>query len=389
MLSNNSQVGVARSGYFPQINASAGEEFRSSPLTDNIRAARSGYIFGATGTWAIWDMGATFGRVKQASAILEESKATLDDDVRQVELEVQQAYSNLYREGIRSKATAKNVEQATEALRLATARLDAGAGTQLEVLDARTQLTTAQSLRLQALYTYNAAVADFDRATATEVKYSACVDEPGTRRNCALLPSLRRRRSRHRFRSMVIAPRRRLRVPGRRSRARLQSSVLSIETFPALDRVGCIHGFVGRVSGIELSHDKAAVLENLDKVHRQARQILGLGDRKFITVRQVHGDKIARVDSVPAGDHCFEGCDGLISNQRDVCLGVYVADCCAVYLVDRDARAIGLVHSGKKGTALGVVRSAVDIDAARSLELTSGDLIAQLSPVHSAAALRD
>ena len=41
-------------------------EFLSSPLTDNIRAARSGYIFGATGTWAIWDWGATFGQVKQA-----------------------------------------------------------------------------------------------------------------------------------------------------------------------------------------------------------------------------------------------------------------------------------------------------------------------------------
>ena len=181
VLSNNSQVGVARSGYFPQINASAGEEFRSSPLTDNIRAARSGYIFGATGTWAIWDWGATFGRVKQARAILEESKATLDDDVRQVELEVQQAYSNLIQGRELIQSTAKNVEQATEALRLATARLDAGAGTQLEVLDARTQLTTAQSLRLQALYTYNAALAEFDRATATEVKYSACVDEPGTR----------------------------------------------------------------------------------------------------------------------------------------------------------------------------------------------------------------
>ena len=181
VLSNNSQVGVARSGYFPQINASAGEEFRSSPLTDNIRAARSGYIFGATGTWAIWDWGATYGRVKQARAILEESKATLDDDVRQVELEVQQAYSNLIQGRELIQSTAKNVEQATEALRLATARLDAGAGTQLEVLDARTQLTTAQSLRLQALYTYNAAVAEFDRATATEVKYSACVDEPGTR----------------------------------------------------------------------------------------------------------------------------------------------------------------------------------------------------------------
>jgi outer membrane protein len=181
VLSNNSQVGVARSGYYPQINATAGEEFRSSPLTDNIRAARSGYIFGATGSWAIWDWGATFGSVKQAKAILEQSKVTLDDDVRQVELEVQQAFANILQGRELIKATEKSVEQAAEALRLATARLDAGAGTQLEVLDARTQLTTAQSNRLQALYTYNAAVAEFDRATATEVKYSVCVDEPRTR----------------------------------------------------------------------------------------------------------------------------------------------------------------------------------------------------------------
>jgi outer membrane protein TolC len=181
VFSNNAQVVVARSSYFPQINALAGTELRSSPLTDNIRASKTGYIFGATGTWAVWDWGATFGKVKQAEAILEQSKVTLDDDVRQVELEVQQAYANILQGRELVKATEKSVEQADEALRLASARLDAGAGTQLEVLDARTQLTTAQSNRLQALYTYNSAVAEFDRATATEVKYSVCVDEPRTR----------------------------------------------------------------------------------------------------------------------------------------------------------------------------------------------------------------
>src|SRR5689334_10843610 len=181
VLSNQAQVAVARSGYFPQITALAGTELRSSPLTDNIRASRTGYIFGANGTWAIWDWGATFGAVKRAKAVLEESKVTLDDDVRQVELEVQQAYANILQGRELVKATEKSVEQAAEALRLASARLDAGAGTQLEVLDARTQLTTAQSNRLQALYTYNSAVAEFDRATATEVKYSVCVDEPRTR----------------------------------------------------------------------------------------------------------------------------------------------------------------------------------------------------------------
>jgi outer membrane protein len=181
VLSNQAQVGVARSTFFPQINASAGAEFRSSPISDALHNTRSGYVIGATGNWAVWDWGATYGRWKQAKVLLEQSKITLDDDVRQVELEVQQAYSNLIqgRELIQSQE--KNVEQATEALRLAQARLDAGAGTQLEVLDARTQLTTASSTRLQALFTYNSAVADFDRVTATEVRYSLCLDEPHTR----------------------------------------------------------------------------------------------------------------------------------------------------------------------------------------------------------------
>ena len=159
----------------------------------------------------------------------------------------------------------------------------------------------------------------------------------------------------------------------------MRSSVLPIETFTALERAGCVHGFVGRVAGIELSHDKAVVLENLDKIHRQAREILGLDNRKFITARQVHGNKIAVVDSPADSDHCFEDCDGLITNQRDVCLGVYVADCCAVYLVDQNARAIGLVHSGKKGTALGVVRNAVT-SMREEFGITSDDIIAQLSP---------
>ena len=182
VLSNAEQVRVARSGYFPQINATGGSEVRSSAFTDNPRDVSSGYIFGATGTWAIWDWGATYGAVKQASAVLEESKITLDDAGRQVELEVQQSDSNLKQSAELVHATQESVGQAEEALRLASARLSAGAGTQLEVLDSRTQVTLAQSNRLQALYAYSAALAEFDRVTATEVTYSNELDEPNTRR---------------------------------------------------------------------------------------------------------------------------------------------------------------------------------------------------------------
>jgi outer membrane protein TolC len=181
VLSNAEQVKVARSGYFPQISATGGTEVRSSAFSDNPRDVSSGYIFGTTGSWAIWDWGATYGQVKQARAVLEESKITLDDAGRQVELEVQQQDSNLKQSAELVKATEESVGQAEEALRLASARLSAGAGTQLEVLDSRVQVTQAQSNRLQALYNYSAALAEFDRVTATEVVYSNELDEPKTR----------------------------------------------------------------------------------------------------------------------------------------------------------------------------------------------------------------
>lgn len=181
VLSNAAQVSVARAGYFPQFNVTASEDFRSSPISENISAVRSGYVFGATGSWAIWDWGATYGSVKQARAVLEESKITLDDANRQVELEVQQQDSNLKQSAELVKATEESVGQAQEALRLASARLSAGAGTQLEVLNSRVEVTQAESNRIQALYNYNVALAEFDRVTATEVVYSNELDEPKTR----------------------------------------------------------------------------------------------------------------------------------------------------------------------------------------------------------------
>jgi outer membrane protein TolC len=181
LLSNSEQVRVARAGYFPQINVTAGEDFRSSPVSENINAVRSGYVFGTTGSWAIWDWGATYGAVKQATAILRQSQITYDDAVRQVELEVQQADSTVKQSAELVKATEESVGQAEEALRLASARLSAGAGTQLEVLDSRVQVTQAQSNRLQALFNYNAALSEFDRVTAIEVVYSNELDEPKTR----------------------------------------------------------------------------------------------------------------------------------------------------------------------------------------------------------------
>jgi copper oxidase (laccase) domain-containing protein len=154
----------------------------------------------------------------------------------------------------------------------------------------------------------------------------------------------------------------------------------SAEQFSALGALpNIIHGFTLRVPGIEMSHDKTEALARLDGVHREIRRQHGLGSAPFITAQQVHGHRIAVVSGAINGDKCFQSCDGLITNQRGVCLGIYVADCCAVYLIDQRFGAIGLVHSGKKGTELGVVPNAIE-SMAEHLGSRPADLVVQLSP---------
>jgi hypothetical protein len=157
---------------------------------------------------------------------------------------------------------------------------------------------------------------------------------------------------------------------------------LPFEQFPALSSIGIRrHVFTQRIPGIDVSHDKAEVLKRLDSAHREIRNAIGIGDWLLITAQQIHGNKIAVVDSCSRGPvgREFSSCDGIITNQRGAALGVYVADCCAVYIVDAKTSAIGLVHSGRKGTELGVVTNAIN----QMIECFGSDpanMIVQLSP---------
>ncbi|MFN2477375.1 MAG: polyphenol oxidase family protein [Chthoniobacterales bacterium] len=158
-----------------------------------------------------------------------------------------------------------------------------------------------------------------------------------------------------------------------------ENRAVQFEQFPALVRKHTAHAFTQRVTGIDVGADKVEALRRLDHVHREIRDTLGLGGAPFITAQQVHGSGIAVVDEPVTGDRCFNDCDGLITNQPGLCLGIYVADCCAVYLVDPVRAAIGLVHSGRKGTELGIAPAAVDL-MAEKFGSVPNDLIVQLSP---------
>ena len=162
---------------------------------------------------------------------------------------------------------------------------------------------------------------------------------------------------------------------------------LPFEQFPASSAIKiCRHVFAQRISGIDVSHDKAGVLERLDAAHREIRDATGFGDWPLFTAEQIHGNNIAIVDRAVASAVLsgvdrreFPACDGIITNQRGVALGIYVADCSAVYIVDPKTPAIGLVHSGRKGTELGVVTNAITQMIER-FDSDPADLVVQLSP---------
>jgi copper oxidase (laccase) domain-containing protein len=155
---------------------------------------------------------------------------------------------------------------------------------------------------------------------------------------------------------------------------------LPAEHFSALQAVpGLVHGFTLRVPGLEMSHDKAEALARLDGIHREIRRGHGVAALPFLTAQQVHGKQIAVIRSGTTANDCFQNCDGMVTDQAGVCLGIYVADCCAVYLVDPVRRAIGLIHSGKKGTELRIVSNAIETMEGEFGSRRS-DLIVQLSP---------
>ena len=79
------------------------------------------------------------------------------------------------------------------------------------------------------------------------------------------------------------------------------------------------------------------------------------------------------------GARIAPGADGLISATRGIVLGIHVADCCAVYLVDPASGAFGVVHSGKKGTEQGITGIAIRA-LAGNFGARPENLLVQLSP---------
>ncbi|MBI5388249.1 MAG: TolC family protein [Verrucomicrobia bacterium] len=158
-------VKTAKSGYLPSVQLFGGYGWRNSTFQQEYLINDvAGWNAGAQVTWNFFDGQLTKGKVREAEALLAKSKTEIEDKTRQVELDVRTAYSSFVEAQEVLESQKKVVEQAEEALRLAMAREDAGAGTQLDTLNAQTALTQARTTQIQALHDYAVARARLERA---------------------------------------------------------------------------------------------------------------------------------------------------------------------------------------------------------------------------------
>lgn len=161
--SRSESVTTAQSALYPNVSAFGGWMLRKGP-TSSFGDSNNGWMVGVQSQWDIFDGKATQGRIAQAKSVLEQTRLSLGEARLAVDVEVRRAHSQWQQATELAEASARVVEQATESVRLANARYNAGTGTQLDVLAAQVDLTTARTNQIQAYYGYNVAVASLRKA---------------------------------------------------------------------------------------------------------------------------------------------------------------------------------------------------------------------------------
>ena len=116
--------------------------------------------------------------------------------------------------------------------------------------------------------------------------------------------------------------------------------------FPELEARGLLHAFTLRSVPPLISADVPQILEEagLPKDY-------GIGE-------QTHGVGVAVVNQGGNGK-VIPAVDALITRQKNLSLVIRVADCGPVWIHCEKTGAIGLVHSGRKGTEAGVVGATI------------------------------
>jgi len=114
----------------------------------------------------------------------------------------------------------------------------------------------------------------------------------------------------------------------------------------------------------------------------------GLNSDKVFTVKQVHGDNICIINSSLRGTHPVDGshhsllpieADAIITNIKNLPIGVLTADCLPIVLADIRGRVVGIIHAGRVGTSLEITKKTVG-KIKENFGISAEEIIAAIGP---------
>ena len=129
-------------------------------------------------------------------------------------------------------------------------------------------------------------------------------------------------------------------------------------SYPLLEDTGIVkHGFSTRLGGVSegiyhsmnLSFSRGDKDENVRENYRRMAKALGVSEECFVKSVQTHTTNVHKVTEDNKKEE-LQDVDGLITNVPGVCLVTSYADCVPLFFVDPIHKAIGLSHSGWRGT---------------------------------------
>lgn len=137
-------------------------------------------------------------------------------------------------------------------------------------------------------------------------------------------------------------------------------------TYPLLEQTGIVtHGFSTRIGGVSegvcstmnLSFSRGDKEEAVRENFRRMARALNVSEDSFVFSQQTHTTNVKKVTLSDKGKGLtvpldYQDVDGLITDVPGLCLSTFFADCVPLFFVDPVHKAIGLSHSGWRGTAM-------------------------------------
>ena len=134
-----------------------------------------------------------------------------------------------------------------------------------------------------------------------------------------------------------------------------------------------VHCFTTRIGGVSTGECKSLNLgfkrrdsrENVIENYKRVCSALNINMKDMVLSDQIHDKRIKTVNESDRGkgllkESDIKGFDGLITDKKNVALVTFYADCVPVFIFDAGKRAIGLAHSGWRGTMKEIAREIVE-----------------------------